>query len=160
LPVIAAVEGHHHLAGIDPGKQVFGFAFPLAGAKPQHIHRRADFLDFEASAFAHQRMAAIAGNRQVGLDIDRTIRRYRLHARDVLAVTKQVDRLRRHHHFQRSKPLAALAQEVEKVPLRHEGDEGIFDVEPAEIGDPHRRAAEHPFHPLQALMRQFQEAVD
>ena len=44
--------------------------------------------------------------------------------------------------------------------MRHEGDEGIFHVEPAEIGDPHRRAAEHAVHLLQPLMRQFQESVD
>ena len=160
LPIIAAVEGHHHLAGIDAGKQVFVFAFPLAGAKPQHVHRRADFLDFEARAFADQRMAAIAGNGQAGRDIDDAIRRLRLHARDAIAVPDEVDRLRRHHHFQRSKPLAALAQEIEKVPLWHEGDEGIFDVVPAQDGEPHRLAAEHPLHPLQPLMRQFQEAVD
>jgi hypothetical protein len=33
-------------------------------------------------------------------------------------------------------------------------------LEPAEIGDPHRRAAEHPVHLLQALVRQLEEAVD
>ena len=37
---------------------------------------------------------------------------------------------------------------------------GYFTFEPAEIGDPHRGAAEHAVHLLQLLMRQLQEAVD
>jgi hypothetical protein len=127
LPVVAAIERHHHPAG-STRKQVFVFISPLARAKPQHIHRRADFLDLEAGAFAHQRMAAVAGNGQVGRDIDHAIRRLRLHARDALAVTNEIDRFRRHQHLERSKPLAALAQEIEKVPLRHEGDVGILDL--------------------------------
>ena len=37
---------------------------------------------------------------------------------------------------------------------------GYLTLSRREIGDPHRLAAEHPLHLLQALMRQFQEAVD
>ncbi len=33
-------------------------------------------------------------------------------------------------------------------------------MEPAQIGDPHGLAAEHPVHLLQALMRQLEEAFD
>ena len=82
LPVVAAIERHHHLAGVDARKHALAFVAPLAGAKPQHVHRRADFLDREAGTFAHQRMAAVAGNREIGLDVDDAIRRLCLHARD------------------------------------------------------------------------------
>ena len=73
---------------------------------------------------------------------------------------EEIDRFRRHHHLERGEPLAVLAQEVEEIPLRHERDEGIFDVETAEIRDPHLFSAEHSLHPLQALMRQPQKAFD
>ena len=52
LPIVAAIERHHHLAGIDAPEQVFGFARELAGTKPQHVHRRADLVDREVSPFA------------------------------------------------------------------------------------------------------------
>ena len=57
--------------------------------------------------------------------------------------------------------MPALAQEIEKIPLRHEGDEGIFGVR-ARLRSAIRteRAAEHAVHLLQPLMRQFQESVD
>ena len=62
--------------------------------------------------------------------------------------------------FSDGKPLAALAQEIEKIPLRHEGDEGVFYLETAEVGDADRAAAELAVHLLQPLVRKFQKSVD
>ncbi|GAA0008550.1 hypothetical protein BRDID11002_85600 [Bradyrhizobium diazoefficiens] len=44
--------------------------------------------------------------------------------------------------------------------MRHEGDERVLRVQPAQIGDAHRRTAEQAVHLLQALVRQLQETVD
>ena len=62
--------------------------------------------------------------------------------------------------FSDGKPFAVLAQEIEKIPLRHEGDEGVFYLEPAEVGDADRGAAELAVHLLQSLVRKFQKSVD
>ena len=134
LPVVAAVESHHHLAGLDARKQPFLFVRTLAGTKPKYVHRRTDFLDIEAGPLAHDRMTTIAGDGEIRMDLDRAFRRVRDHARDLVARPDQVDRLRLHHDVELRKPLAALAQEIEEVPLRHHGNERVFDIEAAKIG--------------------------
>ena len=160
LPVIAAIEGHHHLAGVEPREQVFTLVGALAGAKPQHIHRRACLLDLETGTLPHDRMPAVAGDGEIGVDFDGAFRCRSLHALDHVARLDQVGRLGIHHHPQRWKSLAALAQEIEKIPLRHEGDEGVSCLEPAEVRDADRSLAELSVHGLQPLMRKFQESVD
>lgn len=105
-------------------------------------------------------MPAIAGNGQIGFDVDRPIRCHRAHAGDGLAATDQIDGFRIHHHLERGEALAGLTQEIQEVPLRHEGNERVLGAEPAEIGDPHGRAAKQAVHHLQALVRQLQEPID
>ena len=56
--------------------------------------------------------------------------------------------------------LPLVAQEIEEIPLRHEGDEGVVRLEAAQIRDPDLGAAEQAVHFLQLLVRQFQKFVD
>src|SRR5712671_2185290 len=105
-------------------------------------------------------MPAVASDRQVRADLDRSIRSPGLYADHRTARPDQVGRFGIHQDLERGKPLAALAQEIEKVPLRHEGNEGVIDLETAEIRDSNRSFAEFPVHLLQSLVRKFQEPVD
>ena len=96
-------------------------------------------------------MPAIAADGKIGADFDRSFGRIGLHAGDRIGRADQVGHLGIHHDLENRKLLAAHAQVIEKIPLRHEGDEGVFYLEPAEIGDPDRGLAELAVHFLQLL---------
>ncbi len=66
LPVIVAIQRHHHLAGAQPGKHAIGCALCLSDPKPQHIDRRADIFDPESGLLPQDRMTPIAGNGEIG----------------------------------------------------------------------------------------------
>ena len=48
-----------------------GIARACAAAKPEHVHRRAEIVDFETGALAHRRMAAVAADDEIGADLER-----------------------------------------------------------------------------------------
>ena len=58
-------ERHHHRPG-STRQQAFVF-WPSCDAKPQHVHRRADFFDLKPASC--DGMAAVAGNGQIGPNV-------------------------------------------------------------------------------------------
>jgi hypothetical protein len=105
-------------------------------------------------------MATVTSDREFAANFDRPLRRIGVDTDNRVARPDQIGCIRVHHDLERGKSLAALAQEIEKIPLRHEGDEGVFDVQPAEIRDANCGRPKLALHLLQLLMRKLQEAVD
>ncbi len=160
LPVIAAVERHHHLAGVEPRKQVFALIGALAGAKPQHVHRRADVLDLETGALPHDRMPAVAADGEVGADFD--------DPSGVLAFTPMTaspDRIRSVAStsiitLSDGNRLPLSRRKLRKSHCGMKAMKGYFVVEATEVRDADRRLAELAVHGLQPLVRQFQKSID
>src|SRR5262252_9398133 len=70
LPIVVTVEHHQHAPAFDMSYD-FGRIAVIAGyAEPHDVHGRVQVLDIEAGTFTPGRMAAVAGNGQIGVDFD------------------------------------------------------------------------------------------
>ena len=75
LPIVGAVEHHHHAAGFHMAEGLRGVARAPRDAEPEHVHRRADVLDLEAGARAHRRMPPVGADHEIGADLELALRR-------------------------------------------------------------------------------------
>src|SRR4029077_16751871 len=66
LPVVAAVEHHHHLAGFDVAESLGVVGRLARQAEPQHVHRRAVVVALQAGLFAHRGMPAVGADDAIG----------------------------------------------------------------------------------------------
>ena len=129
-------------------------------AKPEHVHRRAVVVALQSGFLAHGRMTSVATDHQVGADRERAVRRLRAHAHDASVLLDQVGRFGIHAQVEGLVAPGLLGQEIEKVPLRHEGDEFAARRQMAEIRHLEVLGADLTDQRLDLLMRQFQELVD
>ena len=161
LPVVAAVEGDQHLAGLDPRKQAFVFTFALAGAKPQHIHRRPDLRHLEAGALPHDRMPAVASDGEIGADVDRPLRRFGVDARSRYRPTGS-DRSPRSFiiTLSEAKRWPLSRRKLRKSHCGMKAMKGYLTFRRLRSAMRIELAAELAVHLLQLLMRQLEEAVD
>ena len=102
-------------------------------AEPEHVHRRAVVVAHESGFLAHGRMASVAADHQVGADREPAVRRFRTQADDAAGLLDEVCRLGLHAQIERRVAPGLLGQEIEKVPLRHQGDEFAAGRQMAEV---------------------------
>ena len=126
MPVITPVERDHHLALDDAAERLLAIIRPAREPKPQHIHRRSEFVDVQLSLFPHDRTTAIGAYSQISANFQRTVRRLRLDADDLPFFFQQIDHFRFHQQLEGWIALAPLGKKIEKVPLRHQRDEFAF----------------------------------
>ena len=64
LPIVAAVEHDEDAPGQEPAAGLDGVVGAPAQPEPQHVHRRAELLDFKPRLLANDRVAAVAADRR------------------------------------------------------------------------------------------------
>ncbi len=72
LPIVAAIEHDENRTGGKPALRLVGVVGAARQAKPQHVHRRAQILDFETGRLPQDRAAPIGGDGQRRVDLDGT----------------------------------------------------------------------------------------
>ena len=82
-------------------------------------------------------MAAIAADDKIGADFDTAIRRLCVQADDTPVFFDQIDRLCLHSQIERLIALSVIGDEVEEVPLRHQGNEFAVHRQMFEMADNH-----------------------
>src|ERR1700720_37170 len=75
--MFAAIEEHEDLSGIDPAERLHRIIGMARKPEPKHVHRRAEFLRYEARLPPHQGMAAIGSNDQIRADSQQSVWRFR-----------------------------------------------------------------------------------
>src|SRR6266481_2718181 len=123
LPIVGAIDGHDHRANPEASQHLLGIARSFRKTEPKHVDGRAQVLHHETGCRAHRRGTAVAAHDQVGANFERTVRRRHFDADHPARVLDQTCYLRRHHELQGRKAPALVGQEVEEVPLRHQGNE-------------------------------------
>src|SRR5262249_38520016 len=78
---------------------------------------------------------------------------------DAAVLLDQTGRLGAHVQIEVRIALAPLGQEVEEVPLRHQGDEFAVGRQMREVGDLHASVADDAGEMFDLLMRQLEELV-
>ena len=140
LPVIGAIDHHEQLAVPHLADQVGGIARQHRQAQPQHVERRAQVVDLQAGLVAQGGMAAISGDGHAGLDLNVTARSARQHAADAIAhlavfLRDQVLGFGLHQQVKVGQLFALRGQEIQEIPLRHQGDELGGSGQPGKIAD-------------------------
>ncbi len=123
LPVVVAVQHDEDASGIDMAEDLSGIARMLRQPQPQHVHRCTAIDHLEAGGIAQRGMPAVTGDDKLGANVQRAIGTTRGHADHGVAFTDQVDRVGLHQQPERGKALRLIREEIEEIPLRHEGNE-------------------------------------
>jgi hypothetical protein len=103
-------------------------------------------------------MAAVGADDEIGMDDELAARGLRAHAGDPSAgVGDEIGDLGFHVEPEGSVAPGVLGDEIEKIPLRHHGDEPAMRREMGEIGNPHDGIADLDLYLPQLLVRAPQE---
>ena len=87
-------------------------------------------------------MAAVAGDDEVGVDVQHAVGTSGADADHSVAFADQVGGLGAHQQAERRKAVRLVREEVEEIPLRHQGDELRLGRQVGEIGDLEEAAAD------------------
>src|SRR5580658_141879 len=123
LPIVVAVEHHQDTPLVEAAKQGFGFTGVPREPHPQHIHGGAQIHHLEAGRRAEGRMTAVGGDDELGADLAQALGAPRLDADDAPVLLDQARRRGRHAQLELRVALRRTGEEIEKLPLRHQGDE-------------------------------------
>jgi hypothetical protein len=135
LPIVAAIEHHEEAPRLDTAEHRGPVAFPLGKPEPKHVHRRAEILALEPGERAQRRVPAVGGDDKGGADFEQPLWRFGLDTRDRRAVHQEAVGLGLHAQAKARIAFALTREEIEKVPLRHEGDEAATSGKMGEIGE-------------------------
>ena len=161
LPVLTAVEHDEDAPGLDAAERLRrGVAGHLRQPEPEDVHRRAERLDAKAGCRAHRGVAAVGADDEIGANLQRTVGRRRPHADDSPIGFQEADDARAHAQREARIAPRVAGEEVEEVPLRHEGDEGTAHGQVAEVGDGDPLAADDPGQLADLRVRQRQERLE
>src|SRR5881396_2082183 len=128
--------------------------------EPQHVHGRAERLHAEPGRRADRGVAAVGADDEVGTDLEGAVGRRRAHADHPPTVVDQADDARAHAQREARVAPGVAREEVEEVPLRHEGDERAAHRQMAEVRDGDPLAADDPGQLADLRVRQRQERLE
>ena len=142
LPVCAAVEQHRDAAG--PQAHGGGQRLLVIGAarqaKPEHIDRRADRAELQASQPSGAREAPIGPDGQRGAQLALAVLAAVADAADRAALLDQAIDPRAHHHLNRAAALGYIQHPGDEARLIQHHDVGKLARQAAQIGEQQRRA--------------------
>jgi hypothetical protein len=160
LPIIAAVDHHEHVAGIEPSHAFLGIAGALRQPQPQHVHGRAEIVCLQPRLLAHGRMASVGADDQIGAHLERARGHARPRADDAPALLDQVGDLGLHTQAEIRIFARVLREEIEEIPLRHQCDEFAAGRQVRKIRDRDHLVADPAAQQSEFLMRPLEEILE
>ena len=159
LPVVSAVEQDDEAAGLKAAHDFYRIACFPRQPEPQHVHRRADFVDGKTCALADRGTTPIAADGEIGPYFDLSGGRVGAHAGDTPALLDEISRFRLHSQMEAGIDLGPLREKIEEVPLGNQCNEFAAGREMSEIRECIFLLAEGGADCRGFLVRQFQELV-
>ena len=101
---------------------------------PQYIHGSPEIDHFQTGAVAHNRTAAIGPYCKAGANLHRACRRIGSHANDLAILLNEIGRFGLHLYLESWVTFCLFNDEVEKIPLRHEGEKLAASWKMREVG--------------------------
>ena len=138
LPVLAAVDQHEDPAAIEPADRLSRRRRAARQPHPEDVDRGTDVLDFEPGPLADRRVPPVRADRERGAG-PRAVHPASGADADDLAPSHRIRSVTfgLHPQVEGRDSVALLGEEVEEVPLRHQGDE------PATVGRCEKSAIGH-----------------
>ena len=149
LEVVVAVDEDEGMAEVDVAEGVFGVVRLTREAHPEDIDGDALLDDVEVCSVAGDGVAAVAADGERGRDFDRAFGRIGQDACDpvgLAAVAEQAGGLPTHAEGEGGESGGFAGEEVEEVPLGHEGDVFCDGGEMGVVGDGELAAADDDGH--------------
>ena len=126
---------------------------------PQNVDRGTEVDYLETGRVAYRGMAAVGAHYQVRPDLQQSLWSLRDHAGDPPVILDQAGYVGSHSELEGGIALRLFGQEVEKVPLRHEGNETAAGGQAGKIGQHNLRVAHLRRELPELLVRQFQQLL-
>ena len=105
-------------------------------------------------------MPAVAGDGQIGANVQLAVGRLGAQTEDAPALLDQIRRLRPHAQVEARIALAVRGQEIEEIPLRHQRDEFAVRRQMGKVGERDGGFADLTAETLDARMRQLQKFIE
>jgi len=134
LEVVVAIDEDDEAAVVDVSESIFRVRGLTGDLEPEDIDRDADVLEWEVASVAGDGVAAVAADGQGGGDFDWTVGCVGTHAGGEAVLLDETGSLPAHAQSKGGKAACLFGEEIEEVPLRHEGDEFAVGGDVGEIG--------------------------
>jgi len=135
LPVGAPVDQHQQVPRGQPAEGLARVAGTARQPEPQHVDGCAEHPRAQPGRAAQARVAAVGGHRQPGADLVLGARLVAVgHPHHPAPLLEHGERLGLHAQLEAGQPAGLADDEVEEVPLGHEGDVPVAAGQPAEVG--------------------------
>jgi hypothetical protein len=135
LEVVAAVDEDQEGAVVDVAESVDGIGFTTAETEPENVDGDARLVDPEMGGGAGRGVATVAANYERGVDFGGAGGRVDADAGDTGAGFDEAGYFVFHEEMEAGEMGGLGGEEVEKVPLGHEGDELCVGREMGRVGN-------------------------
>jgi hypothetical protein len=124
---------------------------------PHHVHRCTEILNGQTTALSNNRVAAIGADEKIGPDFKQAVGRFGARTNNSTVLLDEVRYLCLHNQAKTQISLGMLFDEIEEIPLGHEGEEFAMSGYMSEIrnGDSVRSDLSSKF--AQLLVRTLKE---
>jgi len=161
LEVVGAIDKDGEGAVVDVADDIGGVVFVAAETEPEHVDGNSGFANRQASGGARGGVAAVAADHQGGADVDRAGGGVGVDADDAMVVVfDESGDFVFHEKAERWEVCGLRGEEVEEVPLGHQGNEFCMSGQMTEIGDGERFAANGGDKLADLLVRKGEEGVE
>ncbi len=160
LEVVAAVDEDDDAAEVDVAEGVFGVVGLAGDAEPEDVDGDALLFEGEVRGDAGEGVAAVAADGEGGGDLDRAVGGVGADAGGGAVVLEEAGRLPSHAELEGGVARGLLGEEVEEIPLRHEGDELRVGGEVGEVRHGEALAADDRGEAGDLGVRELEEAVE
>ena len=143
LEVVGAIDEDGEVAVVDVADDVGGVGFAAGETEPEDVDGNTGLVNGEVGGGAGGGVAAVAAYDEGGRDVDWPGGRVGVDADDTMAVVfDEAGDLVLHEEGEGGELRSLGGEEVEEVPLGHEGDKFCVSWEVGEVGDGERFATD------------------
>ncbi len=134
LKVSVAVDEDEDVAVVDVAEGVLGVGGLAGDREPENVDGDALLDDVEVGSFAGGRVAAVAAHGEGGADFGGAVGGVGADAGDAVVLAQEIRGFPAHAQGEGGEGGSFLCEEVEEVPLGHEGDEFCYGGKVGEVG--------------------------
>ena len=159
LPVLSAIDHDEECAGAEASEDFVGVVGLAGNAHPEDVDGRAEVVDWEVGFLAGDGVAAVGADGEGGADGFGTLRGFGDDADHAIVSLEQVDGFVLHEEIEFWKSFGFFGEEIEEVPLGHDGDEFAVGGEVGEVGDRGGKIVDVDAEVVDFLVRALEEVM-
>src|SRR4030095_201321 len=157
LEIIATIEQDEQFAVLERSERLLRIVRTLGETHPKNINRHAELLELQLRARMRNCVPAIGADDKIGMKLALAVRRFFSHAGHAIPIPQKIDNFVLHPQLEGWEHFCLFREKIQKVPLRHEGNEFAVRRQTREIGHRNGMTVKDPADLAQLLMREFKK---